>query len=126
MRDAPRLPKETTTRQAKSLITKKLKEQFPKTKFMLRANYAGCCDSYLRIEWLNDPQEGEVLAIIHPVSNGVRIHVERNELCDICGAETIACLRGKDNRGRANRWSACRPRLRNFWSMGGFKQSSEI
>jgi len=73
---------------------------------MLHANYAGCCDSYLWIEWLNDPQEDEVLAIIHPVSNGVRIHVERNELCDICGAETIACLRGKDNRGRANRWSA--------------------
>jgi hypothetical protein len=121
----PASAKETTTRQAKSSIAKKRKEQFPKTKFTLRANHAGCCDPFLWIEWLNDPQEDEILAITDPLSNGVRIHAERKELCDICGAETIACLRGKTTEGESTDGPLVCLDCEMFGRWARFKQSSK-
>src|SRR5262249_17887030 len=84
-----------TARRAKSLITKALKKQFPETRFTLRAHYGSTLSPILFIEWLNGPQEDEVSAITCSLSDGVRISVERHEPCDLCGARTIACLRGK-------------------------------
>jgi hypothetical protein len=86
---------EVTARRAKSLITKALKKQFPETRFTLQTRYGSTTSPILFIEWLNGPQEDEVSTLVQPLSNGVRIAVTRNEPCDICGARTIACLRGK-------------------------------
>jgi hypothetical protein len=91
----PALAWEMAARQAKSRIAKELRCKFPETKFRLSASYKYSFDPNLSIEWLNGPQEDEVSAIAHSLSDGVRFWTTREEPCDLCGARTIASLRGK-------------------------------
>src|SRR5215813_13921722 len=91
----PAPAREVAARQTKSRITKELRRRFPETTFNIRAHYGGATDPILFIDWLNGPQNREVETIACPLGDGVRVSVERNEPCDICGGRTIACLRAR-------------------------------